>query len=79
VVSTDIKDARVAFLDLSKDEVTQKISDKICSSGFFRRAGVLENFDEIDLVMKKGKVKAVVVFGAISGMILSVRIKQTLA
>ena len=64
VVSTDIKDARVAFLDLSKDEVTQKISDKICSSGFFRRAGVLENFDEIDLVMKKGKVKAVVVFGA---------------
>jgi ABC-2 type transport system permease protein len=68
VVSTDIRDARVAFLDLSKDEVTQKISDKICSSGFFRRAGDLENYNEIDLVMKKGKAKAVVVFGTNFGL-----------
>ena len=63
VVSTDIKDARVAFLDLSKDDVTRKISDKICSSGFFRRAGDLENYNDIDMVMKKGKAKAVIVFG----------------
>ncbi len=79
VVSTDIKDARVAFLDLSKDEVTQKISDKICSSGFFRRAGDLENFDEIDLVMKKGKVKAVVVFGANFGHDLISQNKATMS
>ena len=79
VVSTDIRDARVAFLDLSKDEVTQKISDKICSSGFFRRAGDLENFDEIDLVMKKGKVKAVVVFGANFGHDLISQNKATIS
>jgi ABC-2 type transport system permease protein len=63
VVSTDIKDAPVAFLDFSKDEVTEKISDKMCSSGFFRRVGNLQSYDEIDKVFKKGKVKAVIVFG----------------
>jgi ABC-2 type transport system permease protein len=63
VVSTDIRDAGVAFLDFSKDEVTQKISDKICSSGFFKRVEDLQNYDEIDEVMKSGKAKAVIVFG----------------
>ncbi len=63
VVSTDIKDAPVAFLDFSKDEITQKISDKMCSSGFFRRVDNLQSYDEIDKVFKKGKVKAVIVFG----------------
>jgi ABC-2 type transport system permease protein len=63
VVSTDIKDAGVAFLDLSKDDVTQKISDKICSSGFFRREADLRSYNDIDLVMKKGRARAVIVFG----------------
>ena len=63
VVSTDIKDAPVAFLDFSKDEVTQKISDRICSSGFFKRIDNLQNYNDIDMVFKKGRVKAVIVFG----------------
>ncbi|MCX6334438.1 MAG: ABC transporter permease [Bacteroidia bacterium] len=63
VVSTDIKDAPVAFLDFSKDEVTQKISDKICSSGFFKRVDNLQSYDDIDKIFKKGKAKAVIVFG----------------
>src|SRR5512136_2109174 len=63
VVSTDIKDAPVAFLDFSKDEVTQKISDKMCSSGFFRNVGNLNSFNDIDKIFKKGKAKAVIVFG----------------
>lgn len=62
VVSTDLRNAGVAFLDLSKDEVTQKISDKICSSGFFNRTEDLLNYNEIDKLLKKGKTKAVVVF-----------------
>lgn len=63
VVSTDIKDAGVSFLDLSNDDVTQHISDKICSSGFFRREEDLRSYNDIDLVMKKGKARAVIVFG----------------
>lgn len=61
-VSTDIKNAGVAFLDLSKDETTQKLSDKICSSGFFKRTETILNYNDIDKVFKKGKTKAVIVF-----------------
>ncbi len=62
VVSTDVKNAGVAFLDLSKDEITVKISDKICSSGFFKRTEDLLDYNDIDRVMKKGETKAVIVF-----------------
>jgi ABC-2 type transport system permease protein len=63
VVSTDIKDAPVAFLDFSKDEITQKISNKMCSSGFFKRTDNLQSYDDIDRIFKKGNAKAVIVFG----------------
>ena len=36
-VSMDIKNADIAILDLSHDEITEKISDKIISSDFFRQ------------------------------------------
>ena len=62
VVSQDIKNAGVAFLDLSKDEVTQKLTDKIISSGFFRQTENLLTYDDIDKVLKKGKTKAVIVY-----------------
>jgi ABC-2 type transport system permease protein len=62
VVSTDLNNARVAFLDLSKDEMTQKISDKICSSGFFRRSENLLSFNDVDIVLRGNKTKAVIIF-----------------
>ena len=61
-VSTDIKNAGVAILDLSKDEITQKLSDKIISSGFFRETDNLLDYKNIDLLFKKGKTKAVIMF-----------------
>ena len=61
-VSTDIKNAGVAILDLSKDEITQKLSDKIISSGFFKKTDNLLNYSDIDLIFKNGKTKAVIVF-----------------
>jgi ABC-2 type transport system permease protein len=62
VVSTDLKDAGVAFLDLSHDEMTQKLSDKICSSGFFTRTETLQNYNDIEKIFRKGKTKAVVIY-----------------
>jgi ABC-2 type transport system permease protein len=79
VVSTDIRDAGIGFLDLSKDEVTQKISDKMCSSGFFRRVENLGSYNDIDKVMKNGKVKAVIVFGENFGHDLSSHGKATIS
>lgn len=62
VVSNDIKNAGVAILDLSKDEVTQKLTDKIISSGFFKKTRNLLYYNEIDQVFKEGKTKAVYIF-----------------
>jgi ABC-2 type transport system permease protein len=61
-VSTDIKNAGVAFLDLSKDEVTKNLTNKIVSSGFFKKTETLLYYNDIDRVFKKGKTKAVIVF-----------------
>ena len=61
-VSNEIKNAGVAFLDLSKDEITQKLTNKIISSGFFWETEKLVNYNDIDRIFKKGKTKAVIVF-----------------
>ncbi|NMC41497.1 MAG: ABC transporter permease [Bacteroidales bacterium] len=62
VVRTDIKDAGLAILDLSKDETTMKISGKIYSSGFFRNTGTLEGYKDIEKVFRQGRTKAVLIF-----------------
>jgi ABC-2 type transport system permease protein len=62
VVSNDLKNAQVSFLDLSKDETTRKISDKICASGFFTRGKDLLNYNDIEKVLRGRTTKAVVVF-----------------
>jgi ABC-2 type transport system permease protein len=62
VVSTEITDVDIAFLDLSKDEVTQNLTDKFCSSGFFRGIDNLHSYNDIDDVLKSGRAKAVVIF-----------------
>ncbi|MCX6326229.1 MAG: ABC transporter permease [Bacteroidia bacterium] len=61
-VSMDIKNAGVAILDLSHDEITLKLTNKIISSGFFKRTENLLNYNDIDRVFKKGKTKAVIIF-----------------
>jgi ABC-2 type transport system permease protein len=78
-VSTDIKNAGVAFLDLSKDEITQKLSDKILSSGFFRKTDDLLSYNDIDKLLKKGKTKAVIIYEANFGSKLKKEGKATLS
>ena len=62
VVTNEIKDAHIAVLDLSKDEITRQLTEKITSSGYFLLDRNLRGFDEIDQVFKEGVVKMVVVF-----------------
>jgi len=62
VVSTDIKNAGIAFLDLSHDEITQKLSDKICSSEFFHKTEDLLTYNDINKEIQKGKTRAVIIF-----------------
>jgi ABC-2 type transport system permease protein len=61
-VSMDIRNAGIAILDLSHDEITQKVTDKLISSDFFRETENLLSYNDIDKVFKKGETKAVIVF-----------------
>jgi ABC-2 type transport system permease protein len=61
-ISMDIKNSGIAFLDLSKDEITISLTNKILSSGFFKKTDDLLNYNDIDQVFKKGNTKAVIVF-----------------
>jgi ABC-2 type transport system permease protein len=61
-VSTDIKNAGVAFLDQSNDEITRSLTDKIVSSGFFKKNETLLSYADVDKIFKKGNTKAVIIF-----------------
>lgn len=63
VVTNEIRNAEVAILDKSKDEVTLSISNKILSSGYFKLYRYLQSDAEIEQAFKEGKVKEVIVFG----------------
>jgi len=62
VVSNDMKDIRLAVLDMSGDPTAAEISQKILSSGYFIDAGSLSSEADIDQVFKAQKAKIVLVF-----------------
>jgi ABC-2 type transport system permease protein len=61
-VSMDIRNAGIAVLDLSNDEITRDLTDKLISSGFFKKTESLLKYSDVDKVFKKGKTKAVIIF-----------------
>jgi ABC-2 type transport system permease protein len=64
VVSTEIKDVKIAILDYSKDNVTRNLTQKIISSGYFKVDEYLFSSNQIETVFKKGNIKEVIVFEA---------------
>jgi len=62
VLTNEIRDARIAIFDPSKDAVTRKISDKVLSSGYFKLDRNLNSVSEIDAVFREGNVKLALVF-----------------
>jgi ABC-2 type transport system permease protein len=62
VITNEIKDARIAILDNSKDEVTNEIIQKLLSSGYFLLEENLQHSSEIENIFKKGIVNEVVIF-----------------
>ena len=62
VITNEIKDAHIAIYDQSRDEVTQEITAKLLSSGYFLLDQYLESAQDIEAIFKKGKVKEVLVF-----------------
>ncbi len=61
-VRTDIKNAGIAILDRSKDEISTGLVSKLESSDFFILKKNLQSGDEIDGSFKAGDIKAVLIF-----------------
>lgn len=62
VISTEIKDTRIAILDYSNDELTHKITNKLLASGYFILDSRLKSKNEIEPEFKKGRIKEVIIF-----------------
>ncbi len=62
VISSEIKNASIAILDKSKDELTQEATQKLLSSGYFRLDKYLKSEHELETAFNKDRVKMTVVF-----------------
>jgi ABC-2 type transport system permease protein len=62
VVTNEIKEARVAVYDKSKDAVTRELTDKIISSGYFKLAKRIEDDSQIEATFQEGAIKEIIVF-----------------
>lgn len=62
VVNNEVKDAKIAILDLSKDNITKEIISKLDAAEDIEVVNFLSSYDEIDKEFKANKVKAVLVF-----------------
>ncbi|MCK4568813.1 MAG: ABC transporter permease [Bacteroidales bacterium] len=62
-ISTEIKDAEIAILDYSRDNMSLELSNKIISSDYFILSENLEDESQIEKVFQAGKVKEVIIFG----------------
>lgn len=61
VISSEIKNADYAVLDYSRDYLSEKLVNRISSSGYFNFKGYISNQKDIGEVFKNGDVKLVLV------------------
>ena len=61
-LTNEIKNARIAVLDYSKDDVTAEIITKITSSGYFILEDNLTSEDQIEEKFRQGKIREVIIF-----------------
>jgi len=61
-ITTEVRNANIAILDNSKDEVTQSIITKIESSQYFDIDRTITSNDQIEKAFKSGKIKLAIVF-----------------
>lgn len=62
VITNEIKDAGIAILDYSNDQLTKQITNKLLSSGYFICESYLDDYSQIEESFKSGKIKEVIVF-----------------
>jgi len=62
VITSEVKDVKIAVLDNSKDYATKAIINKLTSSDYFLLYKNLKSANEIEEIFKAGDVKEVIIF-----------------
>ncbi|HRZ77155.1 MAG TPA: ABC transporter permease, partial [Bacteroidales bacterium] len=63
VVTNELRDISVAVVDLSRDEATAAITDKVFSSGYFILDAWYPATVDVEALFRQGDIKQVIVFG----------------
>lgn len=63
VITTEIKDAEIGILDLSKDQSSRELSQKLLASGYFIIGEDIQHINQAEELFRKGKVKELIVIG----------------
>ena len=61
-LTNEVKNSRVAVLDLSHDQSTQRIIDRINASKYFDLSENLHSYKDVEDVFRRGQAKLVIVF-----------------
>ena len=70
VISMDIRDAQIAVVDLSRDEITRRLIHKFDASEFFQVTHHLSSIIDAEPALKSGTIKQVLIFEADFGAAL---------
>ncbi len=62
VITSEIRNVKLAVLDYSKDNTTRRITEKLTSTGYFQLVRNLDNEAEIKEVLGAGVIREVIVF-----------------
>jgi len=63
-ITTEINNAKIAIIDNSHDVYSQRLINKIASSGYFKIDEQLHSYRQIDPAFKQGNIKLVIVIEA---------------
>lgn len=61
VITTEIKDAEIGILDLSKDQASNELTQKLLASGYFQVSEDIQHINQAEELFRKGKVKELIV------------------
>lgn len=61
-ITTEVRNAKIAILDNSKDELTQRLIERIESTEYFQIEKTINTSEQIEGAFKSGKIKLVIIF-----------------
>jgi ABC-2 type transport system permease protein len=61
-ITTEVKDTPMAILDMSKDDATRQITERLAASNYFTFVSELHNPEDVEKAFQTGNAKLVVVF-----------------